>query len=249
LIKTTADELEGLENKQRLWQAELNTQNLVILGSLQEVLADNNLVERISESSSNNQDESDSPQAFSKGQMTPSKMAQQELFDKHLAAVDLIRDTKIRIKELDEMLTNWDLYRQAMCKEFSQERANGGGPTMTECDIALLTKQRELVRDITQAEAELEKAIIDARDLGLGNDVDQESGFFNDPDDGYGESLEVAAAANVDWERIHKWMDHFDDAREEDSSPHWEAAKSVEISDTARLTNVVPNQRERIDRW
>lgn len=107
---------------------------------------------------------------------------------------------------------------------------------------------------LIDAEAAYEHAKSQARALGIyGNDLDQESDFVDDVEDGgYLESLEAELLASVDQEFIEAWRleiggDEDGETLQGQDSDEWDA-KTVNISDSISLVDRGRNRR-RIDRW
>jgi hypothetical protein len=183
---------------------------------------------------------------------TPSETARYAAEDSREAALNLVREKQLRMQETEQILENWNTHYEIDYQQFCAWRASGTGKSSkTDFDIGLLRDRQAATRDVIRAEAELEDATAYARNLGvIFNEFDQESGFLDRSDDGYRESLEATLIAHVDRERIHNWLNQFEDTPEQPliECDDW-PSRSVKMCDSVSVVNEVKKERKRIDRW
>ena len=144
----------------------------------------------------------------------------------------------------------WHEYRQAV-------EDGTCSLSQSEFDRIDLFNVRHQTSLLINAEAAHEQAKAQARALGiLGNDLDQESDFIDQEDDGgYLESLDAELLAGVDRDYIEGWCTEIDGHEDQetlqrqftDAWDEWDA-KTVDISDSISLVDRGRN-RKRIDRW
>lgn len=190
------------------------------------------------------------------------------------AASDASNDTVISLDQLNRMATyekvqkteDWlhqvqdkfdarrTTYNNEWC-EYRQAVEDGTcSVTQSTFDRMDLLNVRHQTFLLIDAEAAYEHAKSQARALGInGNDLDQESDFVDDVEDGeYLESLEAELLTSIDRDFIEGWCTEVSDDEDEETlkgqdSDEWDA-KTVDISDSISLVDRGRNRR-RIDRW
>ena len=162
-----------------------------------------------------------------------------------------------------DLLARWESRPQNYDNEFREycQMVADGQCTLAQSDFDRidLYNGRNLLGALIRAEIEHENTQQRARVLGaLGNDIDQESHFASQMDDGYRESYEADTTAGVDREFIEAWTDEVIGCLEDEESnsvevldvvqgDEWDA-ETVEISDSISLVET-GRGRKRIDRW
>ena len=141
---------------------------------------------------------------------------------------------------------------------YRQAEASGETPSFSEDELDLFHFQRGSMhtRALIDAQQEHEKAKAIARAHGLlENQLDQESDFVDDPDDGYLESQDADMMVVPDQGFIHNWTDEVVECQnlfalhsEEHELDAWEK-RTVAMFDTLSCVDLHLDHRKRIDYW
>lgn len=172
-----------------------------------------------------------------------------------MAAYEKVQETEEWLHTVQDKFNNRRATYNNEWREYRQAVEDGtcllSQSTFDRIDLLNVRHQTFALID---AEAAYEHAKSQARALGIcGNDLDQESNFVDDVEDGgYLESLEAELLDSVDREFIEGWRteiggDEDDKTLQGQDSDEWDA-KTVEISDSISLVDQGRNRR-RIDRW
>ena len=153
-------------------------------------------------------------------------------------------------------------------RKFQQGQLEGLSTTQTEFDQAIVTEIGAMTRALIEAEKGLEDARSDARKLralSAVNSFEQESNFYDQPDDGYRESFEAYMSQTAPVHVIETWLDHLIeefpiiDGSTQFSEPQWEMEEGEREPDEWEVRSIgfassigavadAP-MRKRIDRW
>lgn len=249
---TIREQMDREEEKLELPKAQL-------FRDLRNIMADHQLLEPIPDDDEHRHSSSDLPDTFGAHQRrdqaknpTRSEIARYAAADAREAALEHIRDKEIQLQHAQRKVDGWKDYYNEKYQEFRERVADGRmlqHISKSYFDGLMLQSEVEATGNLIRAENELEAAKGHARAVGaVINDIDQESNFGDNADNGYRESIETSFIANVDRDRIAKWLRQADDWAEcLNECDDWDA-KTVGLCDSVSVV-AEGKDRKRIDRW
>ncbi|CZR67844.1 uncharacterized protein PAC_17743 [Phialocephala subalpina] len=251
-------ERSSRNEKPQYWRGEMTLPETTMFRDLKEVLETNHLLEEDSDSESGVQGDTMDYEAQeshrNESDLSLSELERQELEVEREAVKQYVKDSHFRLQDARDKVENWKTYCNKQYEQFQEIQAVGRmEDSKTELDIRLVKEGQKATREYIEAEEALSGANRYAREFGVVLDpMDQTSDFFDRNDDGYVESMDIEAIANVDRGRVQKWME------QERGSPtlpatsdEWEC-QTVDVSDSVSVVMeqvATGRDRKRIDRW
>ena len=208
-IEALEPELDMERSYVRIWQQML-TKGIIsalkdggLLESNEEESQDKDEREREG-SSSTYEDETYSTKASTESMLSLEQLARRN-------ARDDLHYWREQFLERSQNVEDRGEYYDFQWQRFQELKSEGHPITQTEFDHKMIINIGRMARELIEAEDAFETAKIAARKFDVVsavNDFDQESDFFDQPDDSYRESFEAYMAESAPTHVIEPWLDH-----------------------------------------